>query len=167
ANRAYYELDAPEISDAEYDRLFRALQALEAAHPALATADSPTRRVGGAPAEYLPKARHAVPMLSLDNAFTTEELRDWHQKLVRLDGRVAEAALALEVKIDGAALSLTYEDGILVRGVTRGNGTEGEEITANVRSIGDIPLRLDGSDWPARLEIRGEVYIGRAAFARV
>src|SRR5690606_29949099 len=86
---------------------------------------------------------------------------------VRLDGRVAEAALALEVKIDGAALSLTYEDGILVRGVTRGNGTEGEEITANVRSIGDIPLRLDGSDWPARLEIRGEVYIGRAAFARV
>jgi DNA ligase (NAD+) len=167
ANRAYYELDAPEISDAEYDRLFRRLQDLETAHPDLATPDSPTRRIGGAPAESLPKARHAVPMLSLDNAFTADELRAWHEKLVKVDQRAAAAALALEVKIDGAALSLTYRDGVLLRGVTRGNGTEGEEITGNVRAIQDIPLRLAGEEWPARVEVRGEVYIPRAAFARV
>ena len=122
ANRAYYELDAPEISDEEYDRLFRALQALEAAHPELRTADSPTLRVGGAPAEYLPKARHAVPMLSLDNAFSAEELRAWHDRIVRIDARLATAPLTSEVKIDGAALSLTYRNGALERGITRGNG---------------------------------------------
>ncbi len=167
ANRAYYELDAPEISDEEYDRLFRRLQEIERDHPDLATPDSPTRRVGGAPAEYLPKVRHGVPMLSLDNAFTAEELRAWHERMARADGRATTARLALEVKIDGAALSITYHNGILVRGVTRGNGVEGEEITGNVRAIQDIPLAIDGDALPARFEVRGEVYIPRRAFARV
>lgn len=167
ANRAYYELDAPEISDAEYDLLFRRLQAIEAEHPDLAAADSPTRRVGGEPATALPKARHAIPMLSLDNAFTSDELRAWHERMVRADGRAATARLALEVKIDGAALSVTYRDGTLVRGVTRGNGVEGEEITANVRAIGDIPLALAGDDVPPEIEVRGEVYIPRRAFQQV
>jgi DNA ligase (NAD+) len=167
ANRAYYELDAPEISDEEYDRLFRRLQQLEAAHPELVTPDSPTRRVGGVPAEYLPKARHAVPMLSLDNAFSTEELRAWHERMVRADGRAAAARLAMEVKIDGAALSITYRDGVLERGVTRGNGVEGEEITGTVRAIGDIPLQIADPRVPTLVEVRGEVYIARRAFDRV
>lgn len=167
ANRAYYELDAPEISDEEYDRIFRKLQELETAHPELRDVDSPTLRVGGALAEHLPKARHAVPMLSLDNAFNGEELRAWHERMVRVDARAATAALTVEVKIDGAALSLSYRDGVLERGVTRGNGIEGEEITGNVRAIGSIPLRLKGKGFPARMEVRGEVYIPRASFARV
>lgn len=167
ASRAYYDLDAPEISDAEYDVLFRRLQALEAAHPSLVTPDSPTQRVGGQVAAFLPKARHAVPMLSLDNAFSDDELAAWFEKIVKVDSRVHTAAIAVEVKIDGAALSLTYEEGVLVRGVTRGDGSEGEEITANVRAIGDIPLTLQGGDWPARMEVRGEVYIDRRGFAAV
>ena len=167
ASRAYYDLDAPEISDAEYDVLFRRLQALEAEHPALVTPDSPTQRVGGQVAAFLPKARHAVPMLSLDNAFTDEELAAWFEKIAKVDSRVLHAPIAVEVKIDGAALSLTYEDGVLVRGVTRGDGSEGEEITGNVRAIADIPLRLTGSGWPARMEVRGEVYIDRRGFAAV
>jgi DNA ligase (NAD+) len=167
ANRAYYELDAPEISDEEYDRLFRMLQALEAEHPELRTSDSPTLRVGGAPAEHLPKARHAVPMLSLDNAFNGDELRAWHERMVKIDARAAHTPLTVEVKIDGAALSLTYRDGVLERGVTRGNGTEGEEITGNVRAIGNIQLKLTGKGVPAHMEIRGEVYIPRRSFARV
>lgn len=167
ANRAYHELDAPEISDAEYDVLFRRLQALEAAHPELARDDSPTRRVGGALAEHLPKVAHAQPMLSLDNAFSDDELRAWHERMTRVDGRAATAALAVEVKIDGAALAITYRDGLLVRAVTRGNGSIGEDVTSAVRSISDVPLRLDGAGWPALLEVRGEVYIPRRAFARV
>lgn len=167
ANRAYYELDAPQLSDDEYDRLFRRLVALEAAHPTLVPADTPTRRVGGAPANLLPKARHAEPMLSLANAFDADELREWHERIVRTDASAASAALSIEVKIDGAALALTYRDGALVRGVTRGNGTEGEEITGNVTAIQDVPLVLSGSGWPALLEVRGEVYISREAFARV
>lgn len=167
ANRAYYELDAPEISDEEYDRLFRRLQALEAAHPELDDPDSPTHRVGGAPAEFLPKATHAMPMLSLDNAFTDEELRAWHERMTRVDGRAATAVLAVEVKIDGAALALTYRDGLLERAVTRGNGTVGEEVTGNMRTLPDIPLRLAGTGWPSLLEVRGEVYIPRRAFRGV
>jgi DNA ligase (NAD+) len=167
ASRAYYELDAPEISDAEYDILFRRLQALEAAHPELVDPSSPTQRVGGAVAAFLPKARHAVPMLSLDNAFSDDEMAAWFDKIVKVDARVGTAPLAVEVKIDGAALSLTYEDGVLVRGITRGDGSEGEEITGNVRAIEDIPLRLSGTGWPSLMEVRGEVYIARAAFARV
>jgi DNA ligase (NAD+) len=167
ASRAYYDLDAPEISDEEYDLLFRRLQALEAAHPALVTPDSPTQRVGGTPADFLPKARHAVPMLSLENAFTPDEVRGWVERMAKVDARATTTPISIEVKIDGAALSLTYEHGALVRGVTRGNGTEGEEITGNVRAVDDIPIRLAGSGWPARMEVRGEVYIPRAAFAKV
>jgi len=167
ANRAYYELDAPEISDAEYDILFRRLQALETAHPELVDPSSPTQRVGGVVAAFLPKARHAVPMLSLDNAFSDDETAAWFDKIVKVDARVGTAPLTIEVKIDGAALSLTYEDGVLVRGITRGDGNEGEEITGNVRAIQDIPLRLAGTGWPSLMEVRGEVYIARAAFARV
>lgn len=167
ANRAYYELDAPQLSDDEYDRLFRRLVALEAAHPTLVPADTPTRRVGGVPASALPKARHARPMLSLANAFDADELREWHERIVRTEASAAMAALSIEVKIDGAALALTYREGALVRGVTRGNGTEGEEITGNVAAIQDVPLTLSGSGWPALMEVRGEVYIPREAFARV
>ena len=126
ASRAYHELDAPEISDAEYDILFRRLQALEAAHPELVDDASPTQRVGGAVAAFLPKARHAVPMLSLDNAFSDDEVAAWFDKITRVDARVATAVMAVEVKIDGAALSLSYERGVLVRAVTRGDGSEGE-----------------------------------------
>lgn len=167
ASRAYYDLDAPEISDAEYDVLFRRLQALEAEHPELLSADSPTRRVGGQVAAFLPKAQHAVPMLSLDNAFSDDELAAWFEKIAKVDSRVQTAAILVEVKIDGAALSLTYENGALVRGVTRGDGSEGEEITGNVRAIADIPLQLAGSGWPVRMEVRGEVYIDRRGFAAV
>jgi DNA ligase (NAD+) len=167
ASRAYYDLDTPEISDAEYDVLFRRLQELEAAHPELITPDSPTQRVGGQVASFLPKARHAVPMLSLDNAFSDDELTAWFERIAKIDSRVLSAPLAVEVKIDGAALSLTYEDGTLVRGVTRGDGSEGEDITGNVRAIADIPLQLSGSGWPARMEVRGEVYIDRRGFAAV
>jgi DNA ligase (NAD+) len=167
ANRAYYELDAPEISDEEYDALFRRLRTLEAEHPRLAAADSPTRRVGGAPAAYLPKGRHAVPMLSLDNAMTDEELRAWHTRIVGLDARVGESKFNVELKIDGAALSLSYEDGTLVRGLTRGDGVEGEDITANVRTISDIPLMLKGSGWPHRIEVRGEAYLPKRTLAKL
>ena len=167
ANRAYYELDAPEISDAEYDQLYRRLKALELDHPELASPDSPTQRVGGTPATYLPKARHAVPMLSLDNAMTDEELREWYTRMLNLDGRVATAALNVELKIDGAALSLTYDRGTLVQGLTRGDGVEGEDITRNVRTIFDIPLTLKGTGWPERIEVRGEAYLPRHAFDRL
>jgi DNA ligase (NAD+) len=167
ANRAYYERDAPEISDEEYDILFRRLLALEQQYPDLATANSPTRRVGGAPASYLPKVRHAAPMLSLDNAMSDEELLAWYDRLVRFDARAADTAFNVELKIDGAALSLTYEDGRLIRGVSRGDGVEGEDITANIRTIDDIPLELEGRGWPQRMEVRGEAYLPKRAFERL
>lgn len=167
ANRSYYELDAPEISDAEWDRIFGRLRDLEAAHPDLVTPDSPTQRVGGAPAAYLPKRRHAAPMRSLDNMMTDEELRAWHTRIVGLDPRAATAALNVELKIDGAALSLTYRDGTLVQGLTRGDGVEGEDITANVRTIDDVPLALKGRGWPDLIEVRGEAYLPKRALARL
>ena len=158
ANRAYYELDAPELSDAEYDRLFRRLQELESEHPELATADSPTRRVGGAPATHLPKHAHLRPMLSLANAFSDEELAAWEQRNAKLAPAVRSAGYTVEVKIDGTAVCLTYADGTLVTGATRGNGAVGEDVTANLRTIDDIPLELRGGGWPALMEVRGEVY---------
>jgi DNA ligase (NAD+) len=167
ANHAYYVLDAPEISDAEYDRLFRELQQLEAEHPALRTPDSPTRRVGAAPASALARVRHGRPMLSLANAFTADELAAWEERNLRRDERVRDAGYVVEVKIDGAAVNLTYEHGALVQGATRGNGVVGEEITANLRTISDVPLQLAGSRWPARMEVRGEVYLPFRGFARV
>jgi DNA ligase (NAD+) len=148
ANRAYYEQDAPEISDAEYDRLFRELQQIESEHPELRHADSPTQRVGGAPATSLPKHTHRVPMLSLANAFTPEELEAWEKRNAGIVPDVVSAGYTTEIKIDGAAVSLTYEKGHLVLGATRGNGTIGEVITQNLRTILDIPLVLSATVTP-------------------
>jgi DNA ligase (NAD+) len=167
ANRAYYELDAPEISDAEYDRLFRELQALEAEHPSLRTPDSPTLRIGSAPAESFAKHTHRRPMLSLANAFAPEELAAWEERNARLNPDVLEAGYTTEIKIDGAAVSLTYKEGRLVVGATRGNGVVGEDITTNLRTITDIPLVLKGDRHPALVEIRGEAYLPFASFERV
>ena len=167
ANRAYYELDAPELSDEEYDLLFRRLQALETAYPALATADSPTRRVGGTPATHLPRHVHLRPMLSLANAFSDEELAAWEQRNARLAPSVPGAGYTLEVKIDGTAVCLTYANGTLVTGATRGNGAVGEDVTANLRTIDDIPLALRGDGWPALMEVRGEVYFPTEAFRKL
>ena len=167
ANHAYYALDRPEISDAEYDRLFRELQELEAQHPEVRTPDSPTLRVGAEPAEKFRKHRHLVPMLSLANAFNEAELAEWEDRNARLLPEVRTAGYTLEVKIDGAAVSLTYEDGVLVTGATRGNGVEGEDVTANLRTVVDIPLRLRGKGWPKRMEVRGEVYLSKSRFAKL
>ncbi len=167
ANHAYYVLDRPEMSDAEYDRLFRELQALEAAHPALRTPDSPTQRIGAHPSTAFRKHRHTVPMLSLANAFSDEELDAWEERNARLVTEVEDAGYTLEVKIDGAAVSLTYEAGVLTTGATRGNGIEGEDVTPNLRTVLDLPLRLQGRSWPARMEVRGEVYLSKSQFARV
>ncbi len=165
ANYAYYILDKPGMSDAEYDRLFRELQDLETKNPGLQTPDSPTLRVGGEPASAFHKHRHLVPMLSLANAFNEAELQEWEERNARLVPEVKEAGYALEVKIDGAAVSLTYEDGVLVTGVTRGNGIEGEDVTANLRTVLDLPLRLQGKGWPKKMEVRGEVYLPKSQFA--
>jgi len=167
ANHAYYVLDAPEITDAEYDRLFRELQALEAAHPELLTPDSPTQRVGAPPASALVKYRHRRPMLSLANAFSDEELEAWQQRNARLVSETLTSGYTSEIKIDGAAVSLTYQGGRLTVGATRGNGIIGEDITANLRTMSDVPLALKGSGHPPLMEIRGEVYMPYEAFAHV
>ncbi len=167
ANHAYYVLDRPELSDAEYDRLFRELQELEAQHPELRTADSPTHRVGAPPAQAFRKHRHLVPMLSLANAFDEAELADWEDRNARLVPEVRSAGYTLEVKIDGAAVSLTYENGVFVIGATRGNGIEGEDITPNLRTVPDVPLHLSGKGWPKQMEVRGEVYFSKSRFAEL
>ncbi|MGH9456936.1 MAG: NAD-dependent DNA ligase LigA, partial [Thermoanaerobaculia bacterium] len=167
ANREYYQLDAPSLSDAEYDRLLRELKDLEAAHPELATPDSPTRRVGAEPAGQFEKVRHLAPMYSLDNAFDEDELRAWEERNARILREVRDGGYTCELKIDGLAISLLYEDGILVRGATRGNGAIGEDVTRNIRTIREIPLRLRGDDIPARLEVRGEVYLSISGFEKL
>ncbi len=167
ANYAYYVLDAPEIPDAEYDRLFRELQALEAAEPELQTPDSPTQRIGSAVASALAKYAHRHPMLSLANAFTPEELFAWEERNARLVPEVRTAGYTAEIKIDGAAVSLTYQAGRFTVGATRGNGTIGENITANLRTIPDVPLVLKGRSWPRLMEVRGEVYLPYVSFTRV
>jgi DNA ligase (NAD+) len=169
ANHEYYVLDAPSRSDAEYDRLFRELRELEAAHPELRTPDSPTQRVGAEPASRLEKTEHLAPMLSLDNAFGPDELRAWEVRNARIADEVLAAGYVAEPKIDGLAIALTYEDGVLVRGATRGNGTIGEDVTRNLRTIREIPLRLrgDGPALPRRMEIRGEVYMSLAGFEKL
>lgn len=161
--RLYHQHDAPIVADAEYDALFHALVALETAHPALVTADSPTQRVGAAPLEAFEKAAHAAPLLSLGNAFGADDLRAWYDRLVRgLDG--VEPVLDAELKMDGLAIALTYENGRLVRAATRGNGMVGEDVTRNVATIADVPLRLHGASVPRRMEVRGEVYMRKSAF---
>ncbi len=159
----YHVLDAPSISDAEYDRLLRELEALEAGHPELITPDSPTQRVGAAPSKRFAEVRHALPMLSLNNAFSAAEVQDFVRRIVESAG-TAEPEFSVEPKFDGLAVSLRYENGLLVRGATRGDGTTGEDVTANLRTVASIPLRLLTDAPPAVLEVRGEVVMPKAAF---
>ncbi|HET7125583.1 MAG TPA: NAD-dependent DNA ligase LigA [Lysobacter sp.] len=162
ANHRYHVLDDPDITDAEYDRLLRELEALEAEHPELADADSPTRRVGAMPTGAFAEVVHAVPMLSLSNAFSDSEVVDFVVRIGKETGD-AEPAFSAEPKLDGLAISLRYEHGTFVRGATRGDGATGEDVTANLRTIKAIPLKLRGKA-PDVLEVRGEVYMPRAGF---
>lgn len=163
-NHRYHVLDAPEITDAEYDRLLRRLQELEEHHPELRSADSPTQRVGATPRAGFTTVRHEMAMLSLDNAFDDDELRAFYQRIGQRLGGNVELEMVCEPKLDGIAVSLFYIDGVLVQGATRGDGTTGEEITANVKTVASIPLRLNTDAPPARLEVRGEIYLPRARF---
>lgn len=167
AAHAYYVLDAPVLEDPVYDRLLRELQALETAHPELLTADSPSQRVGGAPAEGFTSVAHRIGLLSLDNAFSLEELEAWYGRLLKQLDRTGDLAMVGELKIDGNALALSYEHGVLVRAATRGDGERGEEITANVRTIASVPLRLQLEQPPAWVEVRGEALIPDATFAAI
>ena len=164
-NYRYYVLDSPEIGDAQYDELMRELRAIEAEHPELVTPDSPTQRVGAAPAEGFTQVAHPRPMFSLGNAFDDDEFIAWHQRVSDLlEGETFD--MVCELKYDGLAVALTYEDGVFVRGATRGNGTVGEDVTLNLRTIKSIPLRLLSKDVPQRLEVRGEVYFPKSLFAK-
>jgi DNA ligase (NAD+) len=164
-NQLYYTQAAPEISDRDFDALLRELVDLEEAHPDLKTPDSPTQRVGGAPVEGFAQVEHDPPMMSLDNTYNLEELGEWTERLRRLapDDEIGYVA---ELKLDGVSISLTYEDGVLARGVTRGNGIVGDDVTANVRTLRGLPLRLQGEP-PERLVIRGEIYMPRSVFADI
>lgn len=165
ANRRYHELDDPDLTDADYDALVRELEALERAHPELADAASPTTKVGAAPSGRFAQVAHAVPMLSLGNAFSDEEVADFVRRIrERLDRD--DLVFSAEPKLDGLAISLRYEGGVFVQGATRGDGATGEDVTANLRTIPVIPHRLEGEGWPAVLEVRGEVYMARADFER-
>jgi DNA ligase (NAD+) len=156
-DRKYYVEAEPEISDLEYDRLMQKLVKLEQEHPDLVTADSPTQRVGDAPVTYLQQVAHRVPMLSIENTYSLEELLDFGTKTEKALG--GEAEWVVELKVDGVAVSIIYEDGVLARALTRGNGTTGDDITHNIRTIADVPLKLTGEEIPPLLEIRGEVYM--------
>ncbi len=162
----YHVLDDPEIGDSEYDALYRRLVDLEARFPELVTSDSPTQRVGGAVAEGFAVVEHREPMLSLSNAFDGEELRAWYARVLRLL-EVEEVALVCEPKIDGLAISLVYRDGALEVGATRGDGLRGEDITANLRTVREIPLRVQSEDVPPAFEVRGEVYLSQQEFERL
>ncbi len=166
ASYAYYVLDAPDLPDSVYDRLYRELQDIEAEYPTLLTPDSPTQRVGAEPAEQFTSVPHNIPLYSLENAFDIDEYRDWQARWQRLEPDIDEASAVTELKIDGNALALTYEDGLLTRGVTRGDGIAGEDITQNVRTIRSIPLRLQMPAGPSGqlvpppvVEVRGEAFL--------
>ena len=164
----YYVLDAPEISDAAFDRLVERLKEIEAAYPDMVTPDSPTMRVGGAPREGFTTVKHARPMLSLDNAFSYDALRDWDRRVREGTGR-EEIEYIAEHKFDGLSISLQYEDGVLARGVTRGDGTTGEDVTPNVKTVRSIPLHMDAATlkkckFPSSFEVRGEILMTRKAF---
>jgi DNA ligase (NAD+) len=174
AAHAYYVLDAPLLEDPVYDQLLRELERLETTHPELRTADSPSQRIGGAPAEGFTSVAHRVGLLSLDNAFSLDELEAWYSRLLKVLDRTPEPGAPLpqlamvgELKIDGNALALSYEHGVLVRAATRGDGERGEEITANVRTIQSVPLRLQLQQPPAWLEVRGEALIPDGTFAAI
>ena len=161
-NRLYYEQDAPELEDYEYDALTRELKALEAEYPQLVTPDSPTQKVGGAPSGRFAKVTHQVKMESLQDAFSFDELREFDR---RVRGEGLEPLYVVEVKIDGLSVSLEYENGSFVRGSTRGDGVVGEDVTANLATIADIPKQLENA--PEYLEVRGEVYMPHAAFEKL
>jgi len=162
-NYRYYILDEPEIPDSEYDRLFQSLQKLESNSPELQTADSPTQRVGAEPVSAFSKVKHSVPMLSLSNAFKQTDIEDFNKRIIeKLE--IEEVEYIAEPKLDGLAVSLLYQDGVLIRGATRGDGNTGENITQNVRTISTIPLQLIGNDYPATLEVRGEVIMTKNGF---
>jgi DNA ligase (NAD+) len=167
----YYVLDQPEISDAEFDRLMQQLKDLEREHPSLVTPDSPSQRVGGKPREGFVKVAHSSPMLSLDNTYSEEELRDWERRVHELTGR-SDVAYVCELKLDGMSLALIYEDGKLARGVTRGDGSVGEDVTLNVRTVRSIPLsipkeRLKKAGIPVDFEVRGELLMPTASFKKI
>ncbi|MBS1228791.1 MAG: ligase, NAD-dependent [Proteobacteria bacterium] len=166
-NRQYYVLDSPLISDADYDALFRELQALEAEHPQLLTPDSPTQRVGAAPLPEFKSLVHRTPMLSLSNAFSDDEVVAFDRRVREGLGAVDEQDYCAEPKFDGLAVALTYENGIFSRGATRGDGSTGEDVTLNLRTVGNLPLRLQGTGWPSLLEVRGEVLMLRRDFDRL
>ena len=167
----YYVLDNPEISDAEFDKLMQQLKDLESEHPALVTPDSPTQRVGGKPREGFVKVRHSTPMLSLDNTYSEDELRDWERRVHELTGR-SEVDYVCELKLDGMSLALVYEDGRLARGVTRGDGSVGEDVTLNVRTVRSVPLsipkeRLKKAGIPPDFEVRGELLMPTTSFKKI
>lgn len=165
-NHRYHGLDDPQISDAEYDRLMQRLKEIEAEHPDLITPDSPTQRVGASPLNAFVTVVHEIPMLSLDNAFSDNDVIAFNKRIQDRLKSKEEIEYACEVKLDGIAISLLYRDGILVRGATRGDGTNGEDITQNVRTIPSIPLRLLGKGYPQTLEVRGEIYMPKAGFKK-
>jgi DNA ligase (NAD+) len=164
-NYRYYALDDPEIPDADYDALMRELESLEAQYPGLIAPDSPTQRVGGAPSEAFAEVEHGAPMLSLANAFGEQELTDFDRR-VRERLNVDEVDYTAETKLDGLAVSLRYENGTLVRGATRGDGIRGEDVTANVKTIKAVPLKLRGNEYPRVIEVRCEVFMTHAGFER-
>src|SRR5580704_14378297 len=167
----YYVLDNPELTDAQFDKLMNELKRLEEEHPELITPDSPTQRVGGMPREGFVKAKHSSPMLSLDNAYSEEELREWERRVHELTGRT-DLEYMCELKLDGMSLALVYRDGRLERGITRGDGTTGEDVTSNVRTVRSIPLtiakdKLKKAGIPTDFEVRGEMLIPLAAFRKL
>ncbi|WP_100640969.1 NAD-dependent DNA ligase LigA [Alteromonas facilis] len=166
-NYHYYVLDDPKVPDAEYDRLFRELQNLESEHPSIVTPESPTQRVGGAPLSAFDQVEHEMPMLSLDNAFDDDELDAFVKRISDRLKSDKTIVFACEPKLDGLAVSITYQNGSLVRAATRGDGRVGEDITSNVRTINCIPLKLRGDDFPEHLEVRGEVFMPKAGFERL
>ena len=163
-NYQYYVLDEPLVPDSEYDRLLRELQGLEHKYPELITPESPTQRVGAKPLAAFGEVQHRLPMLSLDNAFDEHELADFDRRVRERLGIEGEISYAAEPKLDGLAISLRYEDGLLMQAATRGDGSQGEEVTQNVRTIDTVPLRLLGQGWPRVLEVRGEIYIPKSGF---
>lgn len=163
----YYVLDTPSIPDSEYDRLFKELQTIEQQYPELKTSDSPTQRVGGQALPEFSSVQHKVPMLSLGNAFSKEDLENFDRRVKEGLGSQQEITYCCEPKFDGLAVSLIYEQGIFVQGATRGDGSTGEDITNNIKTIRSIPLKLQGTDWPPRLEVRGEVYMPHAGFEKL
>src|SRR6204780_3044081 len=165
-NYRYHALDDPEVPDAEYDRLMVELRGIEAEHPDLATADSPTQRVGSAPLAAFGTVRHRIPMLSLDNSFSEEEVRDFDRRVRERAGLESVVRYSAEPKLDGLAVSARYESGVFVQGATRGDGETGEDVTSNLRTIKALPLKLRGSHPPRVLEVRGEVFMPLAGFER-